>query len=85
MEIAAQRHAKERYFASERPLFASSWASHVVSYVAALPGVQRLRIDMCHFGLQVDAWGLNRRGPNESPRHHPGALGAFLHGGAPSR
>eukprot|EP00959_Pyramimonas_sp_CCMP1952_P079653 1665737-Pyramimonas_sp.AAC.1 len=73
MEIAAQRHAKDRYFAFEHPLFASSWASHVVSYVASLPGAQRVRIDMCQFGLQVDARGLNKK-PTGILTNHPGII-----------
>eukprot|EP00959_Pyramimonas_sp_CCMP1952_P415411 8704347-Pyramimonas_sp.AAC.1 len=76
MEIAAFQHAKGRYFAFEHPLYASSWASQVVPYVASLPGVRKLRLDMCMFGLQVDERGLNKK-PTGILSNHPRVLRAL--------
>eukprot|EP00959_Pyramimonas_sp_CCMP1952_P247829 5180722-Pyramimonas_sp.AAC.1 len=52
MEVAKPQHDRGRYFAFEHPLCASSWGAQAVSLIAPLPGVRRLRVDMCVFGLQ---------------------------------
>ena len=39
MEIAAFQVERGRFFAFEHPLYATSWRSMVVAYVASLPGV----------------------------------------------
>ena len=53
MRIADFQVRSGRYFVFEHPLYASSWGAAVVKYVWSLPGVDRVRVDMCQFGLQV--------------------------------
>eukprot|EP00959_Pyramimonas_sp_CCMP1952_P395465 8286284-Pyramimonas_sp.AAC.1 len=52
MEVAQYQYEKGRYFAFEHPLYASSWTTQVVQLITSLPGVQRLRVDMCCFDMQ---------------------------------
>jgi hypothetical protein len=70
MEIAEYQVNQGRYFAFEHPLYASSWGSFVVRCVSSLPGVRRIRVDMCSFGMQVDSRGLNKK-PTGLLSNHP--------------
>ena len=76
MEIALYQLRHGRYFVFEHPLHASSWDSASVNLVAEMPGVENLRIDMCHFGMNVTGDGLNFK-PTGILSNHSGILEAL--------
>ena len=53
MKIARRQHRSGRYFAFEHPDRASSWWESTVADIWNLPGVERVYLDMCAFGLKT--------------------------------
>ena len=61
MLIAAWQARRGRYVLFEHPWLARSWKEEMVERVLQIPGMIRVRCDMCMFGLQVDQWGKNKK------------------------
>ena len=49
------------YAVLEQPLGARSWKEECLQRLLQLPGVQRVRCDMCAFGMSVTGIGLNKK------------------------
>lgn len=57
MAIATAQVRGGRFFAFEHPHRASSWSTAEVQSVAQLPGVHKVTIDLCYFGLVTKVTG----------------------------
>ena len=51
--LATLQHRQGRGFLFEHPLSATSWKSPELERLACLPGVIKLQVDMCAYGLRV--------------------------------
>eukprot|EP00973_Karenia_brevis_P077990 10833981-Karenia_brevis.AAC.1 len=51
MEICELQAKEGRYFVFEHPKTASSWGLPKVNHVLSMPGVRKIDIDMCMFGM----------------------------------
>jgi len=54
VELAVMQHCRGRGFLFEHPLGADSWKEHELNALTKLPGVIKLHVDMCAFGLRID-------------------------------
>ena len=60
------QHRAGRYFVHEHPMWAASWAEHSLLKVQQVAGAQRLRVDQCQYGLELQGEdGVLR--PNKKP------------------
>ena len=53
MQLCQLQIAGRDYFIHEHPWAATSWALEEVQTLMACPGVQRVRAEICQFGLVV--------------------------------
>ena len=53
MRVARKQHLAGRYFIFEHPHKAASWREPVVQRMWELPGVTRVKVDMCAYGLKT--------------------------------
>ena len=71
MLIAQIQLRDGRYFCFEQPSKATSWALPSVASMESLPGVEKIKFDMCCFGMRSPKNGTPVRKPTTMMTNHP--------------
>ena len=61
LEVVLYQHQRGRKFLIEHPAHAMSWQLEGTKYLQGLPGMRRVEIDMCHFGLDAGPGEYHRK------------------------
>ena len=69
IQVAEFQIRAGKFFMLEQPSGASSWALHSMNWLLRQPGVQRLVIDQCFFGLSVSPGTLSRKATGIASNH----------------
>ena len=54
VDLCAKQLREGRYFLFEHPMTASSWASEMLHWLGAQPGVDKVSFDFCALGMQIN-------------------------------